>query len=76
MMQQYKFLFNLITELDESPAKSLQIVDNFNKLRCILTKCQNISLHLAADWKNLNKNDATTLLSKFISDGSKRGNEE
>lgn len=66
MMQQYKFLLNLITELDECPVKCQKIVDDFNKLRKILTESKNISLHLAADWSKLNQHNATELLSKWI----------
>lgn len=51
MLYQQKFLTALLERLDKEPTA---VVNDLNKLRCLVIQSNSMSLHVAADWNKMN----------------------
>lgn len=54
LLKQQKFLTGILEQLN-SDVEAQTVIDNLNKVREIITRPENLGLHLAADWKAMAK---------------------
>uniref|UniRef100_A0A1B0DIV2 Presequence protease, mitochondrial n=1 Tax=Phlebotomus papatasi TaxID=29031 RepID=A0A1B0DIV2_PHLPP len=52
MLRQHKFLTGLLERLD-TPEGSVAVVEDLNRVRNIITRAENVAIHVAADWARL-----------------------
>lgn len=52
MLRQHKFLTGLLERLD-TPEGSAAVVEDLNRVRNIITRAENVAIHVAADWARL-----------------------